>query len=102
MTLEDLKTRCINTGLKYAYGRFEESVTPPHVIVTNPESENFVADNVVYLKVNSIILELTTTKKDLNLENKIEDEILYDIVWRKEEANIDDEGIYNVSYFFDI
>ena len=66
MTLEDLKTRCINTGLKYAYGRFEESVTPPHVIVTNPESENFVADNVVYLKVNSIILELTTTKKDLD------------------------------------
>ena len=102
MTLEDLKTRCINAGLKYAYGRFEESVTPPHVIVTNPESENFVADNVVYLKVNSIILELTTTKKDLDLENKIEDEVLYDIVWRKEETNIDDEGIYNVSYFFDI
>lgn len=102
MTLENLKTRCINAGFKYAYGRFEESVTPPHVIVTNPESDNFVADNIVYLKVDSIRLELTTIKKDLDLENKIENEVLCDIVWRKEETNIDDEGIYNVSYFFEI
>ena len=48
------------------------------------------------------MLELTTTKKDLDLENKVEDEILYDIVWSKEETNIDDEGVYNVSYFFEI
>lgn len=102
MTLEDLKTRCENSGFKYAYGRFEKAVKPPHLIATSPNSDNFNADDKVYLKVNSIMLELTTTKKDLDLENKIEDEILYDIVWSKEETNIDDEGVYNVSYFFEI
>lgn len=101
MTLEDLKTRCESAGFKYAYGRFEEPVKPPHLIATSPNSDNFNADDKVYLKVNSIMLELTTTKKNLELENKIEDEILYDIVWSKEETNIDDEGVYNVSYFFE-
>ena len=102
MNLEDLKIRCEKAGFKYSYGRFEESVKPPHLVVTSPDSDNFNADNKVYLKVNSIRLELTTIKKDLDLENKIEDEILYDTVWSKEEANIDDESVYNVSYFFEI
>lgn len=102
MNLEELKTRCENAGFKYAYGRFEEPIKPPHLIVTSPSSNNFNADNKVYLKVNSIMLELTTTKKDLDLENEIEEKILYDIVWSKVETNIDDEGVYNVSYFFEI
>ena len=41
-------------------------------------------------------------EEEIALENKIEDEILYDTVWSKEEANIDDESVYNVSYFFEI
>lgn len=102
MNLEELKKRCENAGFKYAYGRFEETVNPPHLIATSPNSNNFNADNKVYLKVNSIMLELTTTKKDLDLENEIEEKILYDIVWSKVETNIDDEGVYNVSYFFEI
>nr|DAF86655.1 MAG TPA: hypothetical protein [Myoviridae sp. ctXho31] len=100
--LEELKNRAIESGFKYAYGRFEEEVTPPHLIVTSPESDNFSADDKVFLKVNSLILELTTIKKDLEIENKIEENILYDVVWSKEETNIDDENVYNVSYFFEI
>ena len=77
-SLVELKNRAEENGFKYAYGRFEEEVAPPHLIATSPESDNFVADNKVYLKINRIMLELTTTKKDLELENIIENNILYD------------------------
>ena len=48
MTLEELKTRCINAGFKYAYGLFKKPTDPPHLIAICKESENFMADNKVY------------------------------------------------------
>jgi hypothetical protein len=102
MTLTELKTRAENAGFKYAYGRFEEDVNPPHLIAHKIDSDNFGADNIVYYKENNIQLELTTLKKDLELENKIETEILYDVFWDNEETYIEEEKVYNVSYFFEI
>lgn len=102
MTLIDLKTRAESVGFKYAYNNFKTDITPPHLIAHCIDTDNFGADNKVYSKSTNVQLELTTIKKDLVLENKIETEILYDIYWEKQESYIETEKVYNVSYFFSL
>ena len=103
MTLEQLKQRCINAGFKYAYGQFKRPTEPPHLIAISTGSENFMADNKVYLKDISIQLDYTYLVKDLEKQNKIEDEILGDIAWNKsDETYLSDEDVWQVSYFFEI
>ena len=102
MTLETLKEKCEAEGFKYAFGKFTKSINPPHIIVTIINSNNFGADNKVYYKSLNGRLELTTLKKDLSLQKKIEENILSEIYWEKEEGIIADEEVYNTSYFFEL
>ena len=103
MTLEELKTRCKNAGFQYAYGLFKTPVEPPHLVAICRDTNNFMADNRVYLKDTSIQLDYTYIDKDIEMQNKIENEILGDIAWNKtEEAYLQDEKIWQVSYFFEI
>ena len=39
MTLEDLKTRCIEQGIPYAYGLFKKTVDPPYLIAFGRERD---------------------------------------------------------------
>lgn len=103
MTLEDLKTRCIKAGFKYAYGLFKEPTEPPHLIAITVDTDNFMADNKVYYGNIPIQLDYTYTEKNLEEQEKIENEILGDIAWNKtEETYLQDEGVWQVSYFFEI
>lgn len=103
MTLEELKTRCENVDIQYAYGIFKESVEPPHLVSICRDTDNFMADNKVYLKDITIQLDYTYVDKDIEMQNKIENEILADVCWNKtEETYLPDEKIWQVSYFFEI
>ena len=103
MTLEELKTRCENAGFKYAYGKFEEPTPPPHLVAITADADNFMADNKVYYGPIPIQLDYTYIMKDLEAQNKIEKEILGDIPWNKtEETYLQNEEVWQVSYFFEI
>ena len=103
MTLEELKTRCKNAGFKYAYGQFKKPTEPPHLVAIATPTDNFMADNKVYLKDVPIQLDYTYLVKDLEMQNKIEDIILGDIPWNKtDETYLSDEDVWQVSYFFEI
>ena len=103
MTLEELKQRCIDAGFKYAYGKFKKPTEPPHLVAISTGSENFMADNKVYLKDTNIQLDYTYLIKNIEMQNKIEDEILGDIAWNKsDETYLSDEDVWQISYFFNI
>ena len=103
MTLQDLKQRSEKAGFKYAYGQFKKPTEPPHLVAIATGTDNFMADNKVYLKKIPIQLDYTYLTKDIDMQNKIENEILGDIAWDKtEETYLSDEGIWQVSYFFEI
>ena len=103
MTLEELKQRCKNAGIKYAYGVFKQPVEPPHLVAIMRDTQNFMADNKVYSKDTPIQLDYTYIEKDIDMQNKIEKEILGDVAWNKtEETYLSDEKIWQVSYFFKI
>lgn len=103
MTLEELRTRCINEGFQYAYGKFEQPTEPPHLVAIITDTNNFMADNRVYYGSIPIQLDYTYTEKNLEEQNKIENEILGDIPWNKtEETYLQGEDVWQVSYFFEI
>lgn len=101
--LEELKTKCENAGFKYAYGKFEKPTPPPHLVAIISDTDNFMADNKVYYGPIPIQLDYTYTEKNLEEQEKIEKEILGDIPWNKtEETYLQDEGVWQVSYFFEL
>ena len=103
MTLEELRNRCKNAGFKYAYGLFEQPTEPPHLVATTVGTNNFMADDKVYYGSIPIQLDYTYIDKDIEAQEKIEKEILGDIAWNKtEETYLQDEEVWQVSYFFEI
>lgn len=104
MTLEEIKRRCeYDLEIAYAYGLFKEPVEPPYLVGIMRASDNFMADNKVYIKDKPMQLDLVYKEKDLELEEKIEDILLGDIPWNKtDEAYLEDEDVFVVSYFFEI
>lgn len=103
MTLEELKTRSEEQGFKYAYGKFKKPVHPPHLVTITADTDNFMADNGVYLKRLPIKLDYTYINKNIEEQNKLEDIVLAGVAWNKtEETYLSDEEIWQVSYFFEI
>lgn len=103
MTLEELKKRCETAKIKYQYGYVDDGVQPPFLVGVVSDSNNFIADDVVYKKINNIQLFYIYKSKDLSMESTIEDSILYDVAWRKsDEEYFVDEGVWQVIYYFSI
>ena len=67
MKLSELDDLCKNIKIPYAYGKFTEPISPPHLIGTVIDTDNFSADNKVWYKSCNFRLELTTLKKNLSL-----------------------------------
>ena len=92
-------------GLPWAYHHYAEgeSPDPPFLLYLYPESDNFGADNIVYMKGTIVYLELYTDKKDTETENLIESILeAHEIFWRKTEVWIESESLYEVLYSFEM
>lgn len=110
MTWKELAVRIDNFYLDkdkkikipYSHYDFDREVEPPHLMSTEINSDNFVADNKIYFEKSNARLELTTDTRDRELEKRIEQELLFDIIWNREVAYIQSEKVWNISYFFEI
>ena len=103
MTLKDIKDRCETAHIKYQYGLVEDNTSPPYVCAVVQESNNFVADNVVYKKIQAVELYYTYKTKDITTEETIENTILEGVVWRKgDEEYFYDSNVWQVIYYFNI
>lgn len=103
MTLKELKKRCEKAGFQYACGGFKTAVSPPHLVSILRDTDNFMADNKTFFKKTPIKLDYTYIEKNVEEQEKIENEILSDIAWNKtEETYLTDEQIWQVSYLFEI
>ncbi|EJR95249.1 hypothetical protein [Bacillus cereus] len=77
MTLGELTKILEATGYPVAYSHFtaipnKPVPAPPYICFLVDGSANLMADNKVYHKINDLIIELYTTKKDLVTEAKLE------------------------------
>lgn len=103
MDIKELKRRCEEKNIPFAYGLFKNPIEPPFLVAISSGSNNALADGIVYKRIEEIELDFAFIDKDFELENTIENYILKDVVWNKtEETYIEEEKIFQVSYFFDI
>lgn len=89
------------TNIPFAYDHFAEgeSPDPPFCIFIIPSSDNFHADDTVYEKLNTLVIELYTDKKDPALEERVEEVLTrYEMIWTRSEVWIDSEKLYEVRY----
>ncbi len=106
MTLAELKTalEAVNDNAfngKVAYRAFPVGAAPepPFICFMETETENFVADSVVYKKIQDVDIELYTDHKDTAIEEAIE-AMLNDnqLVWDKSEFYVQSENLIEITY----
>ena len=86
-------------NLEVAYNHFNKKIEPPFIIYDDDDPTTFKADDKVYKKINNYIVDLVTSKKDVKLENQLEQ--LFDdnnIPYEKTSDYIEDEKIYQIEY----
>ena len=101
MTYEDVMQMMEEIGIPFAYDHFAEgeSPEPPFICFLFPGTENFAADNAVYVEFSELHVELYTDAKDPELEDRVEavlDE--WELFWNKSEVWIESEKLYEVLY----
>lgn len=88
-------------GVPYAYYQFTEDTAkpPPFVCFYYTDSEDFLADNVNYVKIRPLVIELYTDNKDFDLESQVEDVLAaHELIYTKEETMLDSERMYMVIF----
>lgn len=89
-------------GIPVAYGSFTEEVKAPFLVYYFDEPDIVHADNINYYKNRKYVVEYYFTKKDLELEDKLEDLLTrHDVAFTQSgDIWIDSENIWvNYIYF---
>lgn len=101
MTHEEVMQMMEEMKISFAYDHFAEgeSPDPPFICFLFPGSENFAADDVVYMEFSNLSIELYTDEKDPELEDRVEAVLnAHEIFWNKSEVWIESEKLYEVLY----
>ncbi len=103
MNEEDILKKLKKTGIPVAYRCFPEGDAPPlpFICYFTTGSNNFAADGKVYYAGKRFMVELYCSKKDLELEKKVED-ALEGLFWEKEESYIESEKCYQIAYEMEV
>jgi len=88
-------------GYPVAYSQFKDKkVSIPFILYKNDATDTFKADDKTYLKSNDFIITLVTSKKDLQVELKLESLLNENnLPFDKNEDYIEGEDIYQIQYF---
>ena len=101
MTTQEIASMIESIGLPFAYYQFDEDTgqQPPFICFFYPEDNDVLADNVNYVKVNRLVIELYTDNKDFALEAAVEAALTgAGLVYSRSEEKLDDEKMYEVIY----
>ena len=97
--LADLYAALRTTGYPVANIKFSVAVAPPFIILASPGTENIIADNTVYQKIETLDIELYTDKRDLIAEEKVEEVLKnLELPWDRNAFYIGEEKLLNTIY----
>ena len=96
--MNDLKNILEKLNYPVAYDHFNTQTSTPFIVFRRHSTSNFFADGAVYKKINNVYVELYTDKKDIEIENSLENlfdenEIVYNI---ESEVFISEENLYQI------
>lgn len=97
MTYEEIASMIRSIGVPYTYYQFNEGtgIAPPFICFYYESSNDLIADNVNYAKVENLIIELYTKEKDFALETLVGATLnAHEISYQRYESYIDSEKLY--------
>lgn len=99
MTLAELAAVLTGTGLPVVYRAWEEPPDLPYLVYFETNTDNFGADNSVYLARRNCIIELYSDRKDMGVEGAVETALsAHDLFFNKTETWIADERLFLAAY----
>lgn len=101
MNLKELNQLLKQSGIPVAYSHFEEGRAPelPYICYLEVGTANFFSEDTVYSKVIDVDIELYFERKDLALEESIEQIFKNNkLPWNSTEVYINDEKLYQKTY----
>ena len=104
MTPQQVNIMLETIGVPVAYYQFKESTgqQPPFVCFFYGNSNDVIADNSNYVKVERLFVELYTDEKNPELEEELEAVLdQHGIFYNKTEVWIESEKLYEVLYSFE-
>lgn len=101
LKLSEIKTALETaTGIPVAYHHFEDSHAYPYIVFEITDSNNFIADNIVFWESDEIQIDLYTTTKNQALTRKVINTLnALELVWEKRETAVQTENCYAVSFY---
>ena len=101
MTLTELYQLLKQSGIPVTYSHYEEGQAPelPYICYLEVGTANFFSEDTVYSKVIDVDIELYFERKDLALEESIEQIFKNNkLPWNSTEVYINDEKLYQKTY----
>jgi len=101
MTLAELTTILKSTGYPVAYSHFsgDNVPAPPFITYHVDSSSNYFADDRVHKKIDNVLIELYTDKKDLTAEANLEAALdANNLAYETTEAWIEEEQLFQKTY----
>lgn len=103
MTLAELRTLLTATGYPVAYSHFKAPPKPPYLVYLFAYDNDLKADNINYVEISHMQVELYTTLKDEVAEGKVQTELKNArIPYEKSEEYLDSEDLFQVVYDINI
>ena len=101
MTYKEIAQLIDGIGYPYAYYQFEQETAkePPFICFYYPGRDDMLADDSNYAQITELTIELYTDNKDFAAEAAVESALeAAGIVYEKDEAYIDSERMYMITY----
>lgn len=105
MTFQEVASMIESIGLPFVYDSFPNNEAPqaPYIVFNYPNNDDFGADNINYVSIDTLNIELYESTKDFALEQTIEavlneNGFFYD----KTETYIRQENLFQISYVTEV
>lgn len=101
MTFKEIATMISGIGLPNAYYQFDKDhpTAPPFICFYYPNSDDLIADNINYSRIEALVIELYTDNKRFDLESTVEAALIAnELPFEKTEVYIDSERMYQITY----
>ena len=101
MTYKEIKTMISGIGLPYTYDSFPNNIAPepPYIVFHYPEDNDFAADNINYVSIDQLSIELYTSTKDFDTESQVESVLTQNgLYFSRSEAYIRNEDLFQIKY----
>lgn len=105
MTLEQISAMIASVGVPYTYHHFAkgEAKPLPFICFSYPQSDDLIADNVNYVGITQLEVDLYTANKDFALQRTLEGVLASNgIAYSSSESYIDSEKCYMETYMMEV